>query len=66
MVRWIYAGVVTFMFVILVLGIPLFPDLLAMPVAGWFNLGMLIYLLLCIVPPLLAFIYLKQRSGDDS
>ena len=64
--RWLYVGIVMLLFLILVLGVPLFPGILATPIAGWFNLGMLIYLLLCVTAPLLAFVYLKQRSREDS
>ncbi len=61
--RWLYAGIVALLFLVLMLGVPLYPGLLAMSVGGWFNLGMLIYLLLCVIPSILAFVYLKQRSG---
>ena len=59
--RLLYALIVLLLFAVLVVGIPVFPGLLATPLAGWFNLGTLIFLVLHIVAPALAFIYLRQR-----
>ncbi len=58
---WLYTLLVMGALGVLVLGITCLPDLLAMPLAGWFNLGMLIYLGLQVGAPALAFIYLRQR-----
>ena len=58
---WIYASIVLLLFALLVVGIPLFPDILAVPVQGGFNLGALIFLVLHLAAPGLAFLYLKQR-----
>ena len=58
---WLYAGIVLLLFALLVVGIPLFPNILAIPVRGGFNLGALIFLILHLVAPVLAFIYVKQR-----
>ena len=65
-VRWLYTGSITLLFMMLVVGIPLFPDLLSAPVFRWFNTGMLIYLLLMLLPPLFAFLYVKERSNKKS
>lgn len=58
---WLYASIVLLLFALLVVGIPLFPDILAIPMRGVFNLGALIFLILHLVAPGLAFLYLKQR-----
>ena len=58
---WLYTAIVLLLFALLVVGIPLFPDILAIPVQGGFNLGALIFLILHLVAPALAFVYLKQR-----
>lgn len=58
---WLYASIVLLLFAVLVVGIPLFPGILAMPVQGGFNLGALIFLILHLAAPALAFVYLKQR-----
>lgn len=58
---WLYAAIVLLLFALLVVGIPLFPGFLALPVQGSFNLGALIFLILHLVAPALAFVYLKQR-----
>ena len=63
--QWIYALIVLLLFGVLVLGVPLFPDRMATPVVGPLNLGMLLYLALQILVPLLSFIYLKQREAED-
>ena len=59
--RLLYALIVLLLFAVLVVGIPVFPGLLATPLAGWFNLGTLIFLVLHLAAPALAFIYLRQR-----
>ena len=61
---FVYASIVLLLYAALVVGIPEFPGLLATPLAGWFNLGTLIFLVLHIVAPALAFIYLRQRQTD--
>lgn len=61
--KWLYALVVLLLFIVLVLGVPLFPEFMAVRIAGWMNLGMLLYLALQVLGPLLAFIYLKQREA---
>ncbi len=58
---WLYAGIVMLLFAILVVGIPLFPELLAVPVLGGFNMGALIFVTLHLVAPVLAFVYVNQR-----
>ena len=58
---WLYASIVLLLFALLVVGIPLFPETLAIPVKGGFNLGALIFLILHLAAPGLAFVYLKQR-----
>ena len=57
----LYAAIVLSLFALLVVGIPLFPDVLAIPVRGGFNLGALIFLVLHLVAPALAIVYLRQR-----
>jgi len=47
-----------------VLGVPLFPEFLATGIAGPMNLGMLLFLILHVLTPILAFRYLKQRQGE--
>jgi len=49
---------------VLVFGVPLFPGFMAIGVAGPMNLGMLIFLILHVLTPLLAFRYLKQSQGE--
>ena len=61
--RWLYASTVLFLYALLVVGIPAFPLLLATPLAGGINLGGLIFLVLHIAAPALAFVYLKQRRS---
>ena len=58
---WLYASIVLLLFALLVVGIPLFPGILAITVRGGFNLGALIFLVLHLVAPALAFVYLRQR-----
>ena len=62
--RWTYALSVLLLFIVLVLGVPLFPEFMATRAVGWLNFGMLLFLALQILGPLLAFIYLKQREAD--
>ncbi|MDE0367163.1 MAG: DUF485 domain-containing protein [Gammaproteobacteria bacterium] len=62
---WLYASIVLLLFALLVVGIPLFPETLAIPVTGGFNLGALIFLVLHLLAPALAFVYLKQRRLDS-
>lgn len=62
--QWIYTGIILFLFLTLVFGIPLFPELMATTIAEPMNLGMLIFLLLHILTPVLAFRYLKQTQGE--
>ena len=45
-------------------GVPLFPEFMATDIVGPMNIGMLIFLLLHILTPLLAFRYLKQLQGE--
>lgn len=59
---WVYTSIVLLLFTVLVIGVPLFPELMATPLSGRLNLGMLSFLALQILGPLLAFIYLKQRQ----
>lgn len=59
---WVYASIVMLLFAVLVIGVPLFPEFMATPLAGPLNLGMFSFLALQILGPLLAFIYLKQRQ----
>ena len=62
--QWISTGAILFLFFLLVIGVPLFPEFMATDIAGPMNLGMLIFLLLHILTPLLAFRYLKQLQGE--
>ena len=62
---WLYAGVVLLLFLVLVLGIPLFPGILGYPLSGWFNVGMLIFLVLHTLPLVLAVVHLKQRDAAE-
>ncbi len=62
--KLLYTGTILFLFALLVVGIPLFPDLMATNIFGSINFGMATFLLLNIVTPVLAFKYLKQtRKG---
>ncbi len=63
--RWLYALIVLVLYALLVIGIPVFPGLLAKPLSGWFNLGMLVFLVLHLAAPALAFIYLQQRRAGS-
>ena len=62
----LYTGVILFLFLILVLGIPLFPSFMAKNIIGPMNLGMLIFFILHILTPLLAYCYLKQVQGEQN
>lgn len=62
--QWIYTGIIFFLFLVLVFGVPLFPELMAVEIIGPMNLGMLTFLLLHILTPALAFSYLKQLQGE--
>lgn len=62
--RWSYALVVLALFLLLTIGTPLAPTLLATPVAGPFNVGMAAYAFLQVGAPVLAFVYLRQRRGE--
>ena len=60
---WLYSAIVLVLYALLVLGIPLFPQVLAISISGWFNLGMLIFLLLHTVPLVLAVRHFRQRDA---
>ena len=62
----LYTGIILFLFLILVLGIPLFPSFMAKNIISPMNLGMLIFLILHILTPLLAYRYLKQVQGEQN
>jgi hypothetical protein len=62
--QWIYTGIILFLFLVLVFGVPLFPEFMAIGIAGPMNLGMLVFLLLHVLTPVLAFRYLKQSQGE--
>ena len=62
--QWIYTGIIFFLFLVLVFGVPLFPELMAVEIIGPMNLGMLTFLGLHILTPALAFSYLKQIQGE--
>ena len=60
----LYTGIILVLFALLVLGIPIFPDLMARNIFGSINFGMATFLLLNIITPIFAFKYLKQiRKG---
>lgn len=63
--KWTYALVVLALFMVLVAGVPLAADVLANEVWGQLNYGMLIFLIMHVLTPLLAFAYLRQRRGDS-
>ena len=48
-----------------VLGIPLFPDILAVEIIDQMNLGMLLFLMLHVLTPLLAFEHLRQKKTES-
>jgi len=62
--QWLYTGIILVLFLVLVFGVPLFPEFMAIDIAGPMNFGMLIFLLLHMLTPTLAFIYLKQVHGE--
>ncbi len=62
--QWIYTGIILFLFLVLVFGVPLFPEVMAIGIMGPMNLGMLTFLGLHILTPALAFLYLKQTRGE--
>ena len=60
----LFTGTILLLFALLVLGIPIFPDLMARNIFGSINFGMATFLLLNILTPIFAFTYLKQiRKG---
>ena len=63
--QWLYTGFILALFVIQVLGIPLFPDILAVEIIGHMNLGMSLFLMLHVLTPLLAFEYLRQKKRES-
>ena len=63
--QWLYTGLILTLFMIQVLGIPLFPDILAVEIIGQMNLGMLLFLMLHVLTPLLAFEYLRQKKREN-
>ena len=64
--QWMYTGIILFLFLVLVFGVPLFPEVMAVEIMGPLNLGMLTFLVLHILTPSLAFLYLKQTRGEES
>ena len=63
--QWLYTGLILTLFMIQVLGIPLFPDILAVEIIGQMNLGMLLFLMLHVLTPLLAFEDLRQKKTES-
>ena len=63
--QWLYTGVILSLFSMLVLGIPFFPNFMAIEILGPLNLGMSVFLLLHIVTPLLAFRYLRIIKEEE-
>ena len=63
--QWLYTGLILTLFMVQVLGIPLFPDILAVEIIGQMNLGMLLFLMLHVLTPLLAFEYLRQKKREN-
>ena len=61
--NWAYVLITLCLYVVLVVGVPLFPALMAVPLLGSLNLDMCLFLLLHLLVPLLAFIYLLQRRA---
>lgn len=62
--RWTAALAVLALFLLLTVGIPAWPGLLALPVAGPLNLGMAVYTVILVGTPVLAFVYLYRRQRD--
>ena len=60
--RWVCALAVMALFLLLTIGIPVWPELLALPLAGPLNLGMAVYAALLVGTPVLAFVYLYLRQ----
>ncbi len=60
--RWVCALAVMALFLLLTIGIPVWPELLALPLAGPFNLGMAACAALLVGTPILAFVYLYLRQ----
>ena len=63
--QWLYTGLILTLFMVQVLGIPLFPNILAVEIIGQMNLGMLLFLTLHVLTPLLAFEYLRQKKREN-
>ena len=63
-VQWIYTGIILSLFLLLILGIPLFPNFMGIEVFDPLNLGMLLFLSLHISAPLLAFRFLQMMKKD--
>jgi len=63
--KWTYALGVLALFLVLVAGVPLAAEALASEVWGQLNVGMLIFLVMHVMTPLLAFAYLRQRRRDS-
>ncbi len=64
MLPWLYSLFVLALFLVLMTGVPIFPEALSKPVAGIFNLGMVVFALLHTVPLALAWLHLKQRDAQ--
>ena len=62
--RWICALAVTALFLLLTVGIPVWPELLALPLAGPVNVGMAVYAVILVGTPVLAVVYLYLRRDD--
>ena len=61
---WLFAVLVLSLFAVLVIAIPAFPAQLEVPIWGLRDFGTLLFLLLHLGTPLLAFVYLKRREGS--
>ena len=48
----------------IVLAVPLSSDFMARPILGWLNRGMLLFLVLHVAGPALAFVYLLRRRAE--
>lgn len=62
--RWTAALATLALFLLLTVGIPAWPGLLALPLVGPLNLGMAVYAVLLVGTPVLAFVYLYLRQRD--
>jgi len=60
--RWSAALATLALFLLLTIGIPVWPAFLALPLAGPVNLGMAVYAVLLVGTPVLAFVYLYLRQ----